>query len=178
MALCSDNKPYSLPVNFVYYGDVIYFHGALSGRKMKTLRTNPKVSFSIVENFSLIASYFSSTDELACPTTQFFKSIVIDGEVTIIEAKEEKIKALTLLMQKLQPEGGYKSFDNSEYDAMLNATVVLRIDIQDLRAKFKFGQHLNQERFDMILSHLQERDSEIDKETIKMMKSLRRSDGV
>ena len=61
---------------------------------------------------------------------------------------------------------------------MLNATAVLRIEIEELRAKFKFGQHLNQERFDMILSHLQERDSEIDKETIKMMKSLRRSDGV
>lgn len=178
LAISSEDIPYSVPVNFVHTDDVIYFHGSLGGRKMKMLRANPKVSFNIIENFSLIASYFSSTEQMACPATQFFKSIVVNGEVSVIEQKEEKIKALTLLMQKLQPEGGYKAFDDSVYQKMINATAVLRIEIKELTAKFKFGQHLNQERFDMILSHLEERNSDIDKETIQMMKALRSSDGV
>jgi len=170
LALSSNGVPYSVPVNFVHDGKVVYFHGSQSGRKMKAIHANPKVSFSIVENFSLIASYFSSTDNLACPATQFFKSISIDGEVSIVKEKEEKIKALTLLMQKFQPEGGYKEFDDNAYKKMLNATAVLRIDIYELRAKFKFGQHLDKVRFDMIISHLQDRNNEIDKETIAMMK--------
>ena len=170
LALCSDETPYSVPVNFVHIKDIIYFHGSLGGRKMKTLRANPKVSFSIVENFSIIPSYFSATDALACPATQFFKSINIDGEVSIIENKDEKIKALSLLMQKLQPEGGYKAFEDDAYEKILNATAILKIEIKSLRAKFKFGQHLSPERFDMILSNLKKRNSNIDQLTIDMMK--------
>jgi len=170
LALSRNGTPYSVPVNFVHEGDIVYFHGSQSGRKMKALSANSKVSFSIVENFSLISSYFSSTDNLACPATQFFKSISIDGEVSIVEEKEEKIKALTLLMRKLQPEGGYKALDDNAYKKMLNATAVFRIDIHELRAKFKFGQHLDKVRFEMIISHLQNRDKSIDKETVAMMK--------
>ena len=178
LALSDGKLPYSVPVNFVYDGEVVYFHGSLSGRKMKTLETNPYVSFSIVENFSIIASYFSSKEELACPATQFFKSISIDGEVSVVKQKEEKIKALTLLMQKLQPEGGYKAFEDAVYDKALNVTAVLKIDIKELRAKFKFGQNLNEERFSMIISHLEQRATDIDKETIEMMKKQRVKVGI
>jgi nitroimidazol reductase NimA-like FMN-containing flavoprotein (pyridoxamine 5'-phosphate oxidase superfamily) len=174
LALSDGEVPYSVPVNFVYDGKVIYFHGSQNGRKMKMLRAHPKVSFSIVESFSLIASYFSSTEELACPATQFFKSISIDGEVNIVEKKEEKVKALTLLMQKLQPEGGYKPFNDAVYEKMLKATAVLKIEIKELRAKFKFGQHLDETRFNMIISHLESRATNVDKETIEMMKLQRK----
>lgn len=173
LALSDKNTPYSIPVNFVHDEDIIYFHGSIGGRKMKILKENPKVSFSIVENFSIIASYFSSDEGLACPATQFFKSIIIDGEVSIVQEKREKIKALTLLMQKLQPEGGYKTFDDFLYEKMLNATAVLRIDIKNIRAKFKFGQHLDEKRFNMIISHLENRDTKTDRETIEMMKTQR-----
>ena len=178
LALCSDATPYSVPVNFVHDEDVVYFHGSLNGRKMKALKANPKASFSIVENFSIIASYFSSDEGLACPATQFFKSIIIDGELTIVKTKEEKIKAMTLLMQKLQPEGKYIAFDDGVYETMLNATAVLRIDVKSLRAKFKFGQHLDKKRFDMILSHLEKRESSVDSQTILMMKEMRRENDI
>ncbi|MFT5835583.1 MAG: nitroimidazol reductase NimA-like FMN-containing flavoprotein [Sulfurimonas sp.] len=178
LALCNENIPYSVAVNFVHEGNSIYFHGSQSGRKMQTIKANPKVSFSIVENFSIIASYFSSTDKLACPATQFFKSISIDGEVSIVEEKEEKRKALTLLMQKLQPEGQYRPFSDLAYDKMLKATAVLKIDIKDLRAKFKFGQQLDKKRFEMIISHLEERSTDIDQETIQMMKEQRIKDDI
>ena len=173
LALCSDETPYSVPVNFVHEKDVIYFHGSLSGRKMRILKQNPKVSFSIVENFSLIASFFSSEEGLACPATQFFKSIIIDGKVSVVISREEKARVMMLLMQKLQPEGGYRPFKDTDYDKMLNATAVLKIDIENLRVKFKFGQNLDDERFNMILSHLQKRDSKIDKSTIEMMQLQR-----
>jgi len=34
------------------------FHGALKDKKMKMLSQNPKVSFSVVENYALIDSDF------------------------------------------------------------------------------------------------------------------------
>ena len=76
-------------------------------------------------------------------------------------------------MQKLQPEGGYKSFSDAEYDTAIKTTAVIKIVPSSLRCKFKFGQHVTKERFDMILAHLEKRDTSIDKETVKMMKQLR-----
>jgi len=173
LALSVDNIPYAVPINFVRIDNDIYFHGALKNKKMKILSLNPQVSFSVVENYTLIDSDFSTTDGLACPATQFFKSVSINGVVTMIKSREEKAKVLTALMKKLQPKGGYKPFSDSEYDSAIKATAVVKMKISHLSCKFKFGQHLNKDRFEMILSHLEERGTEIDMRTIEIMRELR-----
>ena len=172
LALSEDNEPYCVVVNFVHVGNTLYFHGSYKGRKMRAIKSNPKVSLSLVENHSIIPSYFSSNDKLACPATQFFKSVSMQASAHIVEDKKEKIKALSLLMKKLQPEGGYKPFNNSEYDKMLKITAVVRLDIHSKSIKLKFGQKLNEERFEMVLEHLKERNTPIDLATIEMMKNL------
>jgi len=173
LALCADDKPYSLPINFVQVGEDIYFHGAKSGRKIEILKANSAASFSVVESHALIQSYFSSTDALACPATHFFKSIMIEGEIVFVEDYEEKVQALTALMQKLQPEGKYKPLSEEAYTKAINATTVYKLTPEVIRAKYKFGQHLSEERFKMVLSHLEKRGDEMDEETAIMMKTLR-----
>ena len=173
LALSIENRPYSVPINFVRIDDEIYFHGALKNKKIKMMEKNPSVSFSVVKNYALIDSYFSSTEGLACPATQFFKSVSIDGVAVVQESREIKAKVFDALMQKLQPKGGYKSFSDSIYDQALKATAVVKIEIEKLTCKFKFGQHLNEERFDMIVSHLLTRGTQIDRETVRLMKVQR-----
>ena len=173
LALSIADKPYAVPVNFVRIENDIYFHGALKNRKMKMLEQNPLVSFSVVENYALIDSDFSSTEGLACPATQFFKSVSIDGVVVVEESREVKAKVFEALMQKLQPKGGYKPFSDSDYDAAIKATAVVKIEVETLSCKFKFGQHLNEERFNMIVSALLERGTQIDRETVRLMKAQR-----
>jgi len=173
LALSVGDVPYAVPVNFVRIDEVIYFHGALSNKKIKMLAKNPIVSFSVVENYSIIASFFSSGEGLGCPATQFFKSVSIDGEVHNVVDKAEKAKMFEALMQKLQPEGGYKNFSDDAYESALKSTAVLKIVPQSLACKFKFGQHLSDERFAMVLSHLEARNTEIDKATMQMMEKQR-----
>jgi len=173
LALCANNIPYAVPVNFVRIEDGIYFHGALSNRKMKMLRTNPKISFSVVENYALIDSDFSSTEGLACPATQFFKSISIEGVANVVSDREEKAKVFEALMKKLHPNGGYKPFSDKAYDSAIKATAVVKIEVNNITCKFKFGQHLSDERFEMILLHLAKRGTEIDNKTIEIMKEQR-----
>lgn len=173
LALCADNQPYAVPVNFVRIADDIYFHGALNNKKMKMLRTNPAVSFSVTQAHSIIASFMSSTDGLACPATQFFQSISIDGIATIIDDREQKAEIFEAMMQKLQPEGGYEPFDSGLYDKALKATAVIKISPSSTEGKYKFGQHLTQERYQMILEHLAERNTPADKLTIELMQTSR-----
>ena len=173
LALSVDNVPYAVPVNFVRIEDTIYFHGALSNKKMKILDQNPRVSFSVVEEYALIASFFSSTEGLACPATQFFKSVSIEGNVEIVEARDEKAMMFEALMQKLQPEGGYKPFSDEAYDKAIKSTAVMKIIPTEIRAKFKLGQHLDNQRFTMIVKHLEERGTEVDRETVALMREFR-----
>ncbi len=173
LALSDEGKPYSLPINFVMIEDALYFHGSLKGKKMSILAKNPIVSFSVVEEYSLIQSYFSATDGLACPATQFFKSVVINGRAIILTEQKEKAKVLEALMQKLQPEGKYIPLSDEIYAKELKTTAVVKIVIDELTCKFKFGQHLKEKRFDMIVKHLEARGNPIDLETIELMKEMK-----
>ena len=173
LALSVDNRPYSVPMNFVQVDSAICFHGAKRGRKMQILEQNPYASFSIIESHALIPSYFSATEALACPATHFFKSVIIDGSIEQVSASDEKAKIMTALMQKLQPEGKYRPFSDSEYEKHLNATAVYRLLPTERRAKFKFGQHLDTKRFEMIITHLEARGTPIDLQTIAMMQRFR-----
>ncbi len=170
LALSEDDIPYSVPVNFAHQGDVVYFHGSLKGRKAEMISKNPYCSFSIVEPYSMIQSYFSSTEGLACPATHFFRSVSIQGKIEIVSEYDEKILALELLMRKLQSEGKYTPMSDEAYQKTINITQVFKILLSDIKGKVKLGQHLPQERFDMIVEHLELRGNEIDRLTAKEMR--------
>ena len=171
-ALCKDNKPYSLPVNFVYIEDKVYFHGARKGKKKEYILANPLAYLSVSQPYSMIQSYFSTDDGKACPATHFFRSVFCDGEIKIVDDYDEKALALELLMQKLQPEGKYIPLNDTIYKKMINATEVFRFDITEMTCKIKLGQNGSKETFEKILVHLEERGSDIDKQTVKMMREF------
>lgn len=170
LALSKGVVPYSVPVNFARDDKVIYIHGSKSGKKMRYLDVNKNVSFSVVQEGSLIPSYFSSKSGLACPATQFFSSVIIEGLAQIVQDFDEKTKALSLLMQKLQSEGGYKPLLSKEYKSAIDATAIIKITPYSIGAKAKYGQNLPKERFEMVLQHLSKRGTSLDKQTIQKMK--------
>lgn len=171
LALCVENKPYSVPVNFVYYKDAIYFHGSLKGKKNQMIKTNPMVSFSIVEDLSLIPSFFASDEGLACPATHFFASIIVEGKATFEDSLEQRADVLEALMQKLQKEGKYKKIENNSiYENMLKATNVIKIEIQTLSAKIKCAQHKSSDIQKKIIENLEQRGSLKDRKSLEHMK--------
>jgi nitroimidazol reductase NimA-like FMN-containing flavoprotein (pyridoxamine 5'-phosphate oxidase superfamily) len=140
---------------------------------MQYIKSNPNASFSIVEDISFIPSYFSSDKGLSCPATHFFKSLIIQGKIEIVEDYQKKIDALQSLMQKLQPEGKYKDMNEDIYQKMINATAVFKLDPDEIRGKVKLGQHLPRERFELIIKHLKDRNTEKDKQTLQLMMEIR-----
>ena len=100
----------------------------------------------------------------------------IEGVAHVVNNRVEKAMMFESLMQKLQPEGGYKPFSDDVYDKALKATVVVKIVPTHTSCKAKFGQHLSEERFEMILTHLKERGSNVYSSTIELMKEMK--DGI
>ena len=173
LALCQNNLPYSLPINFVTLNGCLYFHGSKKGRKVDVIKANANASFSAVKAYSIIASYMSSKDGLACPATQFFKSALIDGKIEIVQDIQEKIDALNALMCKLQSEGGYKDLNDPVYSKAIAGTNVFKLTPTNANLKLKFGQKLSKERFNMIIEHLEKRGTKEDIQTINLMKEHR-----
>jgi nitroimidazol reductase NimA-like FMN-containing flavoprotein (pyridoxamine 5'-phosphate oxidase superfamily) len=178
LALSDGDIPYSLPINFAVWDGAVYFHGSRKGRKIDALMHNPYASFSVVTPFSLIDSDFSSRDGLACPTTQFFASVIIDGQIAWVDARTEKIAALNALMQKLQPKGAYAPLDDPAYTKAIEATTLYKLTPTRIGLKEKFGQRLPEERFEMIIENLAKRNTPIDRKTIEKMHIKRIRNGL
>ena len=85
IGLTSKEGPYIVPVGFAYSDGKIFFHTCKDGLKMEAIRTNPKVCFEIDESIS--------DGSLA-------KSVIIWGQVEVIEEKERMIPYLQKLIDK------------------------------------------------------------------------------
>ncbi|HIP31009.1 MAG TPA: pyridoxamine 5'-phosphate oxidase family protein [Sulfurospirillum arcachonense] len=169
LALCSDNRPYSLPLNFVELKDEIYFHGAQKGKKLDLIKQNSYASFSVVEPYSILPSYFSTDDGSACPATHMFKSVIIDGEIKLVEEYEEKAEALNELMKKLQSEGKYIPLHDKMYEKIINATALFKLVSISTTCKVKFGQNFSKERYEKVLKYLKQRGTSKDITTLNMI---------
>ncbi|MFC0211795.1 pyridoxamine 5'-phosphate oxidase family protein [Paenibacillus chartarius] len=166
-----DGWPELTPLNYVYHGGAIYFHGSRAGQKMRNLKADARVTFSVSKEYAIIPSYFQH-DKLACPATAYFKSVIIKGYGEIVDNLEEKADALGAFMRKLQPEGGYAPITpaDADYEGQLKATSVVRIRIEQMTGKYKFGQNLKSEAHDRVAAQLEERGLELDAETAELMR--------
>ena len=162
--------PIVVPLNYVYLNDAIYFHGSKLGEKMEVLTHVDKATFAITEEFATIPSYLEDS-YFACPATTFFKSVIIYGHIKAVEDERLKHEVLNELMKKLQPEGGYSPivYEDESYRKRVKATAVIELTIDKQSAKFKFGQNWKEEKHEKVKAHLNERQNELDIETIKLM---------
>lgn len=174
LALCSNDKPYSLPLNFVQIEKEIFFHGAKKGKKIDIIKCNCNASFSVVESYSLLPSYFSTDTGNASPATHMFKSVIIDGAIEFVEDYEQKANALEFLMQKYQKEGGYKPLSDESYKKIINATCLYKLVPSKTSAKFHLGQDYNEERFKRVCKHLKQRGTQKDLKTLEVLNQYRK----
>ncbi|WP_026804583.1 pyridoxamine 5'-phosphate oxidase family protein [Aliarcobacter lanthieri] len=171
LSLINNGKPYCIALNFVYFQGSIYFHGSNEGKKIDTIKENQNGAFLVVQPYSTIPSYFFDT-VAACPATQFFASVLLEGILSFIENGDEKAKVLNALMKKLQKDGGYEeiAYDKAMYTKMLDKVTIIRLNPQNISCKIKVGQNLNDEKRDKLTQKLENRASNIDMHTIKQMK--------
>ncbi|KGK91293.1 5-nitroimidazole antibiotic resistance protein [Desulfosporosinus sp. HMP52] len=94
--LGDDDYPYAVPLSYVYLNDKIYFHSAKAGHKIDGMTKNPKVSFSVIDEDTIVSEKFTS----------YFRSVIAFGKARIVEGGE-RIEAFEALVEKYsanQPE--------------------------------------------------------------------------
>ena len=117
-------EPYGVPVNYFYskQGDCVFFHCALTGRKLNNIKNNARVSFTVVGW------------EKAVPEklTTCFESVILSGNAQIVTDEVEKTEKLLLFCKKFAPD-----FNNIDkvIAKMLPKTAVVKIMIERIKGK-------------------------------------------
>ena len=124
LAMCVDNKPYVVPVNFGIGKEVLYFHSGSKGTKVEILSKNPVVAFEMDADVEVVRK------DDACKWSMKYRSIVGSGKVVKVTDPGEKEKGLDCLMAHHAPG---KSF--TYHEKMLGVTNVYKIEVESLHYK-------------------------------------------
>jgi nitroimidazol reductase NimA-like FMN-containing flavoprotein (pyridoxamine 5'-phosphate oxidase superfamily) len=117
-----DGYPYSVPLSFVYHNGKIYFHSAKIGHKMDAIKANPKVSFSVIDEDTIVSAEY----------TTYFRSVIAFGKASILEG-DERIEGFKALVEKYsgdQPE-------EAKIKEILGCTgaLIIAIDVEHITGK-------------------------------------------
>jgi len=117
----SDNGyPYTIPLNFVYLNNKIYFHSAKIGHKIDNIQTNEKVSFTVVGEESIIEAKLTSQ----------YKSVTLFGKAKVIPGNKE---ILFELVKKYAKNVLDESKESIEQD--YHHTSIIEIEIEHITGK-------------------------------------------
>lgn len=120
--LGDEDYPYSVPLSYVYFNGKIYFHSAKEGHKVDAIMKNPKVSFSVIDEDTIVSKEY----------TTYFRSAVAFGKARIVEG-EERFEAFKALVEKYsgdQPEAA----KHKEVTGCTRAFIIA-IDVDHLTGK-------------------------------------------
>lgn len=102
----ADGQPYITPLNHLYCDGCIYFHCALTGRKLTNIAHNPRVCFAVYDQHKLILGQKAGD----CSTR--YASVLCFGTARIVAdgpRKQELLTALSAHYMGYEPEPATES---------------------------------------------------------------------
>jgi uncharacterized protein len=126
MAMCKDNEPYLVTVNYGFDPscDCFYFHCGQAGKKMDYLRANPVVWGQVVEDIGYVDGECDHA----------FRSVHFRGRVAFLESSADKRKAVHLMIDHLESDPETVKAKFSKPDALDNV-MIGKIQVEAMTAK-------------------------------------------
>ena len=151
--------PVVVPTQFVMTGDHFLVHLIRRNPLFDAIRENDRVLLSVAGDWAFIPSSWKAigTEDprRGIPTT-YYAAVQLEGTAEILEAPDDVASVLRTQLAHLQPTEAV--VDPSEHGSRLEAISGLRVEITDVRAKFKYGGNVDQAHRDAVLNHLEARN--------------------
>ncbi|MDR3173773.1 MAG: pyridoxamine 5'-phosphate oxidase family protein [Treponema sp.] len=106
LGLKAGEYPYAVPLNYVWHGGTVYFHGMGSGKREAILREEPPVCFTVYDEYGVVK------DKAPWHADTSYFSVMIFGRARKLSRPEESAAVLRLLVEKYMP-GFYKDLADS-----------------------------------------------------------------
>lgn len=154
------SAPVVVPTQFVLGDDDVVLHLARPNPIWAAIEENPRVVLSVAGDWAYVPSSWKAiADEdprRGIPTT-YYAAVQITGEAVVVDDPDEVADVLRTQLGDLQPE--LDAVDPTEHGARLRAIRGLRIPLDDVRAKFKYGANVDDAHRRAVHERLVERDA-------------------
>lgn len=120
--LGDEGYPYAVPLSYVYVHNRIYFHSAKAGHKIDAITRDPRVSFAVVDEDTIVSKEY----------TTYFRSVIAFGRARIAEG-DERLEAFRALVEKYsgdQPEEA-----RHRETAGCAQAIIVAIDVEHITGK-------------------------------------------
>lgn len=151
--------PVVVPTQFVLDADEIVLHLARPNPVWSAIEENPRVLLSVAGDWSYIPSDWKTIGDedprRGVPTT-YYAAVQLVGTATVLDAPSEVAAILGVQLSDLQPDTDV--VDPAEHGARLRSIRGLRIAVDDVRAKFKYGANVDADHRRAVHDRLLSRD--------------------
>jgi uncharacterized protein len=132
-----DGQPFVIPTAYSRVGDKLYIHGSAASRTLRGLSGGIPVcvTVTLVDGLVLARSAFHHSIN--------YRSVVILGAATMVEAAEEKMTALRAFAEHVIP--GRWDDVRGPNDQELKGTSVLALPLVEVSAKVRTGPPIDEE---------------------------------
>jgi transcriptional regulator len=151
--------PIVVPTQYVLEGDDVLIHLLARNPVWDAIAENPQVLLAVSGDWAFVPSSWKAVNEedprLGIPTT-YYASVQLTGTATVVDDVNGIAAVLRSQLSGLQPEEDV--VDPAEHGTRLRVIRALRIRVDHVRAKFKYGGNVDRTHRDAVLTHLVERD--------------------
>ncbi|RJX35912.1 MAG: pyridoxamine 5'-phosphate oxidase family protein [Desulfarculus sp.] len=124
LALCREDQPYLVPLNYVYHAGRIYMHTGHEGYKHWFLAANPRACFEVTVDAAAVPA------PLPCKWDYRYRSVIGFGRVSVVQEEAERQEGLAALVGRFAGPGA----PEMTAEALARACV-LRLDIESMTGK-------------------------------------------
>ncbi|MEV0642274.1 FMN-binding negative transcriptional regulator [Streptomyces sp. NPDC050619] len=156
--------PHVQPLHFAYDAGraEVVTHLARPNPLWPAVEANPDVLLSVVDDYAYVPGPWQAPPDVPAEhgvPTSFYAAVQLRCRARLVDDPAEKAELLNRQVGHFQPEGGSARVAAGEapYGRMLSGIRGLRLDVVDVRAKFKYASHKPEEVQDRIAAGLEGR---------------------
>ncbi|RDD85044.1 FMN-binding negative transcriptional regulator [Streptomyces parvulus] len=175
------HAPVVVPTHFTVDGADLLVHLARPNPVWKAIDADPNVTFTVTSDYAFIPGPWRAkpgTEPTDGVPTSYYAAVQFTCRAIIVDDPADKAELLRRQMAHFQPDGDHApiDFDQPPYGRMLPGIRGLRLDVTDVRAKFKYDDHKPVEQRADTARRLTERGPALDAATAAQQ--LRRLDRI
>jgi len=161
--------PVVVPTHFHYDGaDQVWLHLARPNPVWKAIEEHPHVVLAVITDYTYVEAAWNADSgvppEHGVPTS-YYTAVQLRCRAEIVDGPDEKFAILAAQLEQLEPDNSERVPPTSGIDTdrrLVPGIRGLRLRIESVQAKMKYGGNKTPEQRAAIAEHLAERDGPMD----------------
>ena len=161
-----DGFPVVVPTHFLYDGDsTVLLHLARPNPVWKALDTDPHVVLALTGDYTYVEAEWNAepeTDPAYGVPTSYYTAVQLLCRATVVDDPDEKAAILAVQLARFEPAGSTRVRPSTAVESdrrQLPGIRALRLHVEAVRAKMKYGGNKTPEHRTEIADRLAQRDA-------------------